>query len=169
MGNRSGSIRHRPGRVNLCRPAVVGRGRTTHFALDICVTCNVPLESTGGHNRRVARLTWSRVAKPQEACLLTSFDSIDVDLRVPLAWFLDTGQSQRRVPLSGLSGSANSDGFLSLLNLGQGKGSGLIVLGKRRKKIRKLGRIDRTTARFTVDNPSTQPTQTLTTSRIPKQ
>ena len=71
------------------------KGCTTHVALDICVTCDVPLESTGGYNRRVARLTRSRVAKPQEACLLTSFGSIDVDLTVLLAWFLYTGRFQR--------------------------------------------------------------------------
>ena len=57
------------------------------------------------------KLTRSRVAKPQAACLLASFASIDVDLTisaarllevaglllstVPLAWFSNTGWSQR--------------------------------------------------------------------------
>ena len=77
--------------------APMTRGDTTHttyFALDIYVACDVLLESTGGHNRRVARLTRSRAAKPQEDCLLTSFGSIDVGLTVPLAWFWDTGRFQ---------------------------------------------------------------------------
>ena len=69
----------------------------TGFALDICVTCHFWMESPGDHHLRVARLTRSRVAKPQEACLWTSFCSIDVDLTltVPLVWFLNSGWFQR--------------------------------------------------------------------------
>ena len=70
-------------------------GRETGFALDICVICNFWMESPDGlQHRRVARLSRSRVAKPQAACLLTFFGSIDVDFTVPLAWFLLPGQFQ---------------------------------------------------------------------------